>query len=65
MTADRRGSKRRADRLLFATVGAWGVGIYDNDDAADWAGELPERGLDAVRAQVVHAHWRLPMWSPV
>ena len=31
-------------------MGAWGVGIYDNDDAADWAGELPERGLDAVRA---------------
>lgn len=31
-------------------MGAWGTGIYDNDDAADWAGELPERGLDAVRA---------------
>jgi Domain of unknown function (DUF4259) len=31
-------------------MGAWGAGIYDNDDAADWAGELAEHGLDAVRA---------------
>ena len=29
-------------------MGAWGVGIYDNDDAADWAGDLSGRGIDAV-----------------
>jgi hypothetical protein len=39
-----------------------GVGIYDNDDAVDWAGELPESGLDAVRAAlegVLDADWRV------
>lgn len=29
-------------------MGAWDVGIYDNDDAADWSAELADRGLMAV-----------------
>jgi hypothetical protein len=29
-------------------VGAWGTGIYDNDDAADWSAEVAARGLAAV-----------------
>jgi hypothetical protein len=29
-------------------VGAWGVGIYDNDDAADWSAEVSDRGIGAV-----------------
>jgi Domain of unknown function (DUF4259) len=29
-------------------VGAWGTGIYDNDDAADWSAEVSELGLRAV-----------------
>ena len=29
-------------------MGAWGVGIYDNDAAADWAGELPNRGVALI-----------------
>ena len=30
-------------------MGAWGTGIYENDDAADWDGELAARGLAAIR----------------
>lgn len=31
-------------------MGAWGTGIYDNDDAADWAHGLDEGGLDLIRS---------------
>jgi hypothetical protein len=31
-------------------MGAWGTGIYDNDDAADWSAEVPEHGMQAVEA---------------
>lgn len=31
-------------------MGTWGAGIYDNDDAADWAAEVAEDGLMAVRS---------------
>ena len=31
-------------------MGAWGVGIYDNDDAADWVAELEDGGLAVVSA---------------
>lgn len=31
-------------------MGAWGTGIYDNDDAADWAHGLDDGGLDLVRS---------------
>lgn len=31
-------------------MGAWGSGIYDNDDAADWAHGLDDGGLDLIRA---------------
>ena len=31
-------------------MGAWGVGIYENDDAADWRFEVAESGLAAVEA---------------
>ena len=31
-------------------MGAWGAGIYDNDDAADWSAEVGERGFSAVEA---------------
>lgn len=31
-------------------MGAWGAGIFDNDDAADWVGELAvARNLQVVR----------------
>lgn len=33
-------------------MGAWGTGIYDNDDAADWAHGLDDGGLDLVRASL-------------
>ncbi len=38
-------------------MGAWGTGIYDNDDAADWAHGLSTGGLALVRSslQAVHA----------
>jgi hypothetical protein len=29
-------------------MGAWGAGIYDNDDKADWSAEVAEGGLPAV-----------------
>ena len=29
-------------------MGAWGEGVYDNDDAADWTAELREDGLNAI-----------------
>jgi hypothetical protein len=29
-------------------MGAWGTGIFDNDDAADWGYGLPDRGLDLI-----------------
>ncbi len=31
-------------------MGAWGTGIYDNDDAADWSVEVAELGLPVVEA---------------
>lgn len=31
-------------------MGAWGAGIYENDDAADWTAELTADGLAAVEA---------------
>jgi hypothetical protein len=37
-------------------MGAWGTGIYDNDDAADWAHGLDDGGLDVVRAALQAAH---------
>jgi hypothetical protein len=30
------------------SVGAWGTGIYDNDDAADWSADVSDRGIAAV-----------------
>jgi hypothetical protein len=30
-------------------MGAWGVGPFDNDAAADWLAELEERGEAAIR----------------
>lgn len=30
-------------------MGAWGTGVYDNDDAADWARELADGGLSALK----------------
>ena len=30
-------------------MGAWGYGIYDNDDAADWAHDLADGGLATLR----------------
>ncbi len=33
-------------------MGSWGVGIYDNDDAADWAADVSDRGLVAVEAAI-------------
>ena len=36
-------------------MGAWGVGIYENDDAADWSAEVGDRGLAAVEAALVAA----------
>lgn len=35
-------------------MGAWGTGIYDNDDAADWAHGLDDGGLELVRS-ALHA----------
>ena len=29
-------------------MGAWGPGIYENDDAADWGAEVTDLGLQAV-----------------
>ncbi len=29
-------------------MGAWGAGVFDNDDAGDWLYEYEERGADAV-----------------
>jgi len=29
-------------------MGAWGTGIYENDDAADWVDDLEELGFDAI-----------------
>ena len=37
-------------------MGAWGTGIYDNDDAADWAHGLDDGGLDLVRTALQAAH---------
>ena len=31
-------------------MGAWGTGIYENDDAADWGPQITDRGLAAVEA---------------
>lgn len=31
-------------------MGAWGVDVYDNDDAADWAAELEDQGAAAIAA---------------
>jgi hypothetical protein len=31
-------------------MGAWGTGIYDNDDAADWSAEVSEGGMQAGEA---------------
>jgi hypothetical protein len=31
-------------------MGAWGSGIYENDDAADWTAEFADLGLEAVEA---------------
>jgi Lon protease-like protein len=36
-------------------MGAWGTGIYDNDDAGDFAGEIPNGGLAAVQAALDRA----------
>jgi len=30
-------------------MGAWGAGIYDNDDAADWVAELTADGTAAIK----------------
>ncbi len=30
-------------------MGAWGHGVYDNDDAADWADDLAEGGVATLR----------------
>ncbi len=38
------------ERRYILVMGAWGTGIYDNDDAADWAHGLDGGGLDLVRA---------------
>lgn len=29
-------------------MGAWGSGIFENDDAADWSAELQDEGINAV-----------------
>lgn len=54
--SDRRSAPTRHGRLkqkwtptIVGPMGAWGTGIYDNDDAADWAFRIPEEGLDVVR----------------
>ena len=36
-------------------MGAWGTGIYDNDDAADWAHGLDDGGLDLIRSTLAAA----------
>lgn len=33
---------------VFA-MGAWGTGVYDNDDAADWTADLASGGLTALQ----------------
>lgn len=30
-------------------MGAWGTGVYDNDDAADWSADLASDGLSAIQ----------------
>ncbi|HET7461472.1 MAG TPA: DUF4259 domain-containing protein [Longimicrobium sp.] len=30
-------------------MGAWGTGVFDNDDALDWFDELERRGTEAIR----------------
>ena len=36
-------------------VGSWGVGVYENDDGADWASEIQAGGLDAVEGALAAA----------
>jgi hypothetical protein len=36
-------------------MGAWGAGIFDNDDAADWVYELEQAGDDSVLAETLAA----------
>jgi hypothetical protein len=43
-----------ADRYP-AGMGAWGSGIFDNDDAADWVAELSANGLGAVETALGNA----------
>jgi hypothetical protein len=31
-------------------MGAWGAGVYENDDASDWSGDMAEFGLAGVEA---------------
>ncbi|MCB0922440.1 MAG: DUF4259 domain-containing protein [Actinobacteria bacterium] len=33
-------------------MGTWGVGVYDNDGAADWAGGVPSGGLKAIERAI-------------
>lgn len=33
-------------------MGTWGVGVYDNDGAADWAAEVPSGGLQAIERAI-------------
>jgi hypothetical protein len=37
------------------TMGAWGRGSFDNDDAADWVYEFERDGVTAVRSAVQQA----------
>jgi hypothetical protein len=45
-----RNARQKLYQHLGAIVGTWAVGIWDNDDAADWMSELSEsRGLDLLQ----------------
>lgn len=41
---------RRSPSGSLQSMGAWDVGVYDNDDAADWVADLTDGGADAVDA---------------
>src|SRR5918996_298232 len=61
----RSGSDRRVEPCAISTrsngtskegrMGAWGAGIFDNDDAADWVYELEQAGDDSVLAETLAA----------
>ena len=36
-------------------MGVWGTGVFDNDDALDWCGELARHGMGAVVAALAMA----------